>query len=272
MQHELAEKIDASDLLIIGIGKEWDWVRMGIRSDPRYDQFIEYCNLEGNQFLFPVLEYEYALYNPDPKIEDAYKGLKKLVGDKKCFIISENFLQDACLYGFKPEFLVNPCGNYRFLQSSNDQEELWEAKEIPEFMELVERIHKIITELNGNLGNDSSFSQIFFNGKELYLNQKRQEYSKIKYNENSYKKNWDEYMKYLSDTLNKKLLILELGVSLDYPTVIRWPFEKVTFINKNAHLIRVHEKLFHHTPEISEKTESIQMNSVDYILQESNGL
>ena len=64
----------------------------------------------------------------------------------------------------------------------------------------------------------------------------------------------------------------ELGVSLDYPTVIRWPFEKVTFVNNKAHLIRVHEKLYHHTPEIKEKTDSIQMNSVNYILQESEGL
>lgn len=78
-------------------------------------------------------------------------------------------------------------------------------------------------------------------------------------------------MKFLTNTLNSKLLILELGVGLDYPTVIRWPFEKVAFINKQAHLIRVHEKLYQHTPEIQDKTESVQMNSVNYILQENNG-
>ena len=79
-------------------------------------------------------------------------------------------------------------------------------------------------------------------------------------------------MKYLTGSINTKLLILELGVSLDYPTVIRWPFEKVAFINKGAHLVRVHEKLYHHTPEIADKTESVSMNSVDYTLQESEGL
>ena len=66
--------------------------------------------------------------------------------------------------------------------------------------------------------------------------------------------------------------MLELGVGLDYPTVIRWPFEKVAFINNKARLIRVHERLYHHTPEIEAKTDSIQMNSVDYILQESTRL
>ena len=143
---------------------------------------------------------------------------------------------------------------------------------MPVFTELVDSIHKIITELDGNIGDDSSFSSIFFDGKQLYLNQKRQEYSKIKYNEKSYIKTWEDYMAFLSRTLNSNLLILELGVGLEYPTVVRWPFEKVTFINKKAHLVRVHEKLYHHTPEIENKTDSIQMNSVDYILQESEGL
>ena len=104
------------------------------------------------------------------------------------------------------------------------------------------------------------------------MTEKRQEYSKIKYNEKSYIETWKDYTTFLSRTLNSNLLILELGVGLEYPTVIRWPFEKVAFINNKAHLVRVHEKLYHHTPEIENKTDSIQMNSVEYILQESKGL
>ena len=63
--------------------------------------------------------------------------------------------------------------------------------------------------------------------------------------------------------------MLELGVGLEYPTVVRLPFENVVSLNKKAHLVRVHEKLYQATPEIKEKTDSIKMNSVDYILQES---
>ena len=159
-----------------------------------------------------------------------------------------------------------------YLQTSNDNDELLEAQKTPEFMDIVDSIHKIITQLDGNLGEDSSFSRPFFNGKELYLNQKRTEYSKIVYNEKAYIGRWEEYKQYLSRTLNSNLLVLELGVGLEYPTVVRWPFEKVVFLNKKAHLVRVHEKLYHHTPEIGDKTDSIQMNSIDYILQESKGL
>ena len=272
MEQELKEQISSADLVIIGIGNEWNWVRMGIKEDPRYQELLEYCSHEGNNFLLPIVEYEYAYYNSNERIEEAYAGLRKLIGDKKYFIISDQFLLDAPLYGFDEEKCVNPCGNYNYLQTASGEDNVINVKDVPEFMERVDSIHKIITELDGHIGEDSTFASIFLDGKQLYLNQKRQEYSKIKYNETPYLARWDEYMKYLTGTLNHNLLILELGVGLDYPTVVRWPFEKVTFINKKAHLVRVHEKLYHHTPEIEDKTDSIQMNSVDYILQESKGL
>ena len=272
MEKELKEQISSADLCIIGIGSEWNWVKSGMKNDPRYNELLEYCKIEGNHSILPIVEYEYAYYNSNKKIEEAYTGLRKLIGDKKYFIISDLFLQDAPRYGFDAEKCVNPCGNYLYLQTAFSDDEIYNVKDVPEFMERVDTIHKIITELDGHIGEDSSFSSVFFNGKQLYLNQKRQEYSKIKYNETVYKARWDEYMKYLTGTLNRNLLILELGVGLEYPTVVRWPFEKVTFINKKAHLVRVHEKLYHHTPEIEDKTDSIQMNSVDYILQESKGL
>ena len=272
MEQSLLERIKASDLCIIGIGSEWNWVKKGIKSDRRYCQILEYCKDEGNQWLLPIVEYEYAYYNSNKKIEDAYRGLCKMLGDKKYFLVSDIVFQDALLYGFDPEKCVYPCGNLMYLQTSSDKDELISAQSVPDFMELVERIHGIITDLDGNIGEDSSFSRPFYKGKELYLNQKRTEYSKIVYNESAYINKWNEYMTYLSRTLNSNLLILELGVGLEYPTVVRWPFEKITFINKKAHLIRVHEKLYHHTPEIDGKTDSIPMNSVDYCLQESKGL
>ena len=272
MEKSLSEMIEDSDLCIVGIGSEWNWIKKGISSDNRYCQILEYCKNEGNQWILPIVEYEFAYYNSNNKIEDAYKGLYKLLGDKKYFLISDLFSQDALLYGFSLEKCVYPCGNMMFLQTSNDRDELINAQSCSEFMDIVESIHKIIVDLDGNIGEDSSFNRPFSHGKELYLNQKRAEYSKIVYNEIAYKSRWEEYMTYLSRTLNSKLLLIELGVGLEYPTVIRWPFEKVTFINKQAHLIRVHDKLYHHTPEIEGKTDSIQMTSVDYCLQESTGL
>ena len=272
MEKRLQELISESDLIIVGIGKEWNWIKSGISGDERYKELIGYCENGSNEWLLPIVEFEYGYHNNNERIDEAYKALRKLLGQKKYFLISELFLQDALLNGFEESNTVYPCGNYQYLQTPDIDDAVIKTTDSEEFMGIVSRIHKIITERNGILNEGETFYKPFLNGKELYLNQKRPEYSNIKYNESPYLKNWDVYMKYLTGTLGNSLLILELGVSLDYPTVIRWPFEKVAFINKQAHLVRVHEKLYQHTPEIKEKTDSVQMNSVDYILQESEGL
>ena len=44
MEQELKEQISSADLVIIGIGNEWNWVRMGIKEDPRYQELLEYCS------------------------------------------------------------------------------------------------------------------------------------------------------------------------------------------------------------------------------------
>ena len=267
----MVELVRDSDLLLVGIGNEWNWIKKGILGDDRYSALIELCSREDNRWLLPVVEFEYGFYNNDAHIDEAYRALRKLIGDKRYYLISELFIHDALLNGFDRELCVFPCGNYGYLQTADPLDPLLTASDQPEFMRLVEEIHEFVA---GGGKSEDKFKYFipFFEGKELYLNQKRSEYSNIKYNESAYLKNWEKYTKYLSDTLNRNLLVLELGVSLDYPNVIRWPFEKVTMINNGAHLVRVHNKLYQHTPEISAKTDSIQMNSVDYILQESEGL
>ncbi len=55
---------------------------------------------------------------------------------------------------------------------------------------------------------------------------------------------WDAYMRWLQGTLRKKLLVLELGVGLTVPQMIRFPFEKIVYLNEKAELVRVHDRLF----------------------------
>ena len=57
MEQSLSEKISASDICIVGIGSEWNWVNKGIKADRRYDQILEYCKHEGNQWILPIVEF-----------------------------------------------------------------------------------------------------------------------------------------------------------------------------------------------------------------------
>ncbi len=84
--------------------------------------------------------------------------------------------------------------------------------------------------------------------------------------ENLNQTRWEHYTKWLQGTLNRKLIVLELGVGFDAPTVIRWPFEKITYFNLKATMIRVHQTLFQLPKEVQERGKSVQMNAVDFLV------
>ena len=85
------------------------------------------------------------------------------------------------------------------------------------------------------------------------------------YIEEGYLPQWNRYTAWLAGTLNKKLLILELGVGFGTPTVIRWPFEKTVSLNKKAHMYRIHGKFAQLSAEMGERAVSVPMNSVEFI-------
>jgi len=98
-------------------------------------------------------------------------------------------------------------------------------------------------------------------GKQLIMNH----LGCNKYSEEWYLEKWSLYTKWLQGTLNKNLCVLELGVGMKYPSVIRWPFEKVVFINQKAKLIRVHESLYQLTQEVKDKGTSVQADPIEFL-------
>ena len=74
------------------------------------------------------------------------------------------------------------------------------------------------------------------------------------YDESVYLPQWEVYTKWLQNTLNHKLCVLELGVGFQYPSVIRFPFEKIIYFNQKAKFIRVHSKFAQLTPEIRDRS------------------
>ncbi|MBQ0027553.1 MAG: hypothetical protein KBS96_03005 [Lachnospiraceae bacterium] len=77
---------------------------------------------------------------------------------------------------------------------------------------------------------------------------------------------WEAYNQWLSRTLNRKLCLLELGVGLKYPTIIRWPFEKIAFFNNKAVMYRIHKSLFQTTEELGDKCIGIKADPLDFVL------
>lgn len=58
--------------------------------------------------------------------------------------------------------------------------------------------------------------------------------------------NWNKlnnlYEKFIKDNINKKLVLLELGVGFNTPSIIRFNFEKLAYDNKNITLIRINDR------------------------------
>ncbi len=76
---------------------------------------------------------------------------------------------------------------------------------------------------------------------------------------------WNLYNKWLQSTLNKKLVIVELGEGFASPNFMRWPFENITFINNKAFFYRVNEKLPNVPENITDKSCPIKENSVEFV-------
>lgn len=80
-------------------------------------------------------------------------------------------------------------------------------------------------------------------------------------------KQWDLYNKWLAGTLNKKLLLIELGEGFNNPNLFRWPFEKITMINNKAKLYRVHKNFSQIPEDIRQKAESVSDNALLFLKQ-----
>lgn len=78
-------------------------------------------------------------------------------------------------------------------------------------------------------------------------------------------KQWELYNKWLSGTLNHRLMIIELGEGFNRPNIFRWPFEKILFINQKSVMYRVNEHFYQLPENISERAFSIECNSLEFL-------
>ena len=194
------------------------------------------------------------------EIKTAYSQLSECLNNKNYYIIS--LCQDGWIKksGLNTDRITEPCGTYEVLQCSEGcNHELYDLPEA-----LSEQIRRFIA---GEITEEDLKQPVCPKcGSPLVFNQVEAE----NYVEEGYLAKWQKYKLWLQGTVNKKLCVLELGVGMKYPTVIRWPFEKVVFFNQKAELFRVHSKLYQMTEEIKEKGYGICSSPIDFLKELSN--
>lgn len=223
-----------ADMILVGIGENFQ------------DKFegIEVIDEKNVTVLEDYTRKKYLDTNPKSDITEAYDKLAEILEGKNYFVVT--LCTDDKIYNsnIKSDRIVAPCGSYSFLQCEDVCTE--DIYPIEEFESVLDK------------GEEPICPKC---GKKLVMNH----IGVKKYSEEGYLKKWNIYMKWLQGSLNKNVRILELGVGLKYPSVIRWPFERVTLINNKAKFMRVHKQLFQLTEDIREKGISIEENPVEFL-------
>ncbi len=257
MIERVVEKIREADLVLVGLGEELDLLK-DIRKSEEYKKIADKVEKD---WVLPFVE-KLMLEDVGEKKSETYRMLARSLEKKNYFVVS--VCQDGLVRqaGFNEDRIVEPCGNYRKLQCSEKCN-----------MELQDVSREILEPVRGFMNDEKSETELMqpvcpVCGKPLVFNNINAD----NYMEEGYLEQWMTYKKWLQGTVNKNLCILEIGVGMKYPTVIRWPFERVAFFNQKAELFRVHSWLYQITEEIKEKGYGICQKPEDFIRELSNVL
>ncbi|MBQ9143284.1 MAG: hypothetical protein IJX63_16065 [Lachnospiraceae bacterium] len=194
-------------------------------------------------------EFEKNKLQREARAIEALQRLGNVLKGKNYFIITTctNSILNCGI--FDSERIVSPCGTIEKKQCPKQCEnslQLLTEKELEQVQ----------------LGMGIELGRCSCCGEKMVLNNVYTD----KYDETGYLEDWGRYTKWLQGTLNKKLCILELGVDLVFPSIIRWPFEKVGFYNQKAIFIRVNERLYYLSEELKDKGIAIGQNAIDWLL------
>lgn len=256
---QLKKDFEQADMIFIGIGEEFQVKLCELEKHQSFvDKRNELISFAEGEWYYPFLIKYYLQPKFHEKIVKTYRNIIKLAEKKDSFIVSvvsDDLLQKDIKYSEIKDKAVFPCGGYLQLQCEDDclkkvydlPEEMWQN-----FCRWVEN-RASLEEAKKLLCPDC--------GKDIVFNQ----YNQKNYNEKSYLNQWNTYKKWLEKTVNKRLLILELGVGMSFPSVIRWPMEKVCLYNKKSVFYRINSNLYQLPENMEDRAISVKMDAVDFV-------
>lgn len=238
MNQEVLSLLAGADKVLIGIGESFECNDSELQTEA-------FKQLEKENPLAAGFErLQYRKTNPDQEVIEAYNTLYELIKEKDYFIVTT--CMDDRIYNsnIPEEKITAPCGTWRYLQCSDCCTE-----------ELLPVSEQMIEE-KADIYCPHCKKRVIFN-----------QVTCDKYNESGYMAQWMAYRNWLQRTINQNLCIVELGVGMKYPTIIRWPFEKIAFCNNKASFIRVHSFLYQLSEELHGKGISIEADPIKFILE-----
>lgn len=265
---DFIEKLNQSDMVLLGLGEEFD-ERERLRQNPAYRDVCQRLEEEGLLWLIPFWNEVFADRTGREPLEDGLRRLTTLLEAKNYFAVSVSTSSRIARSRWRDGRLVMPCGTALRKQCARGCRDVLD--------EMTEAERELLREILENAERGFSLQGIWESGARgkaplglcpkcgapLVLNNIYAE----NYNEDGYLEQWRRYMKWLQGTLNRRLLVLELGVGMDFPSVVRWPFEKTVFFNQKAFLYRVNGRLYQMAEEMAGKGCGISQNAIEWLGQ-----
>lgn len=245
---QISESIKEAELVVVGLGEEWNVSEETKKSD-NYKRIL--ADVKAKPEYQWIMPYVYEKLTDD-SLQAAYQNLFSMLEGKNYFIVATT-MNSAFMCYAKADRVVMPCGSARKMCD----EDLTESHQNEEF----------IKSLNAYIKGDISLEEISFvqdeKGEVVPFNN----VLASNYKQEGYLPAWNIYMRWLQGTMNRKVCLLELGAGLEYPSVIRFPFEKMVYFNQKATCYRVHSFLYQLAEEMAERSISVPMYAVSLFAQ-----
>lgn len=249
------EKIEKADAVLIGAGAGLSEAAGLDYSGPAFKkEFADYIekyhfpDLYSSSFYdFPTEEERWARWARHinyarfrPEAFPLYKELFDLVKDRNYFVITTNVDGQFRKAGFDPEKIFEVQGDYGLMQCATGcHPKVYSDKEAVET--ILKHSHDLTVDskylpvcpvCGGNMDVHVRKNQFFVQDE-----------------------NWDKaaerYEKFMTRYVDGgPAVLLELGIGFNTPTIIRYPFEQVTYHNPQATLIRLNSE-YPHGPKVT---------------------
>lgn len=255
-QHHFEEDFQKQEKCCIGIGAEW---QVSLQDLERIPAFVkkreELATLSDGDSYYPYLIRFFLQKQYHPERMEDYHRLAEALKGKDYFLVSLSYDDLILESELDKDRVVTPCGGYHLLQCTQEGHD--DLYQVPESFD---RLFSMWVSDQAAM-TDLKLPSCRACGLPLTFNQA----GTAHYLETEYLPMWEQYRKWLQGTMNHSLMILELGVGMEYPSVFRWPMEKVCFYNRKAVFYRVHETLAQIPENIADKSYSIHENSVKWM-------
>ena len=195
----------------------------------------------------------------EPPALPPYLQLRELVAEKDSFVLTTNVDCQFYKAGFAPERIFAVQGDYGKIQCAKGcHDKLYDDETMVRQMAKQQKNCRIPSSLVPRCPVCGGEMEVNVR-KDAFFVQDAAWYAAA-----------DRYERFVQRAEEGKTVLLELGVGYNTPTIIRFPFEQMTYRNRSTHLIRFNAEYADPIPENAEKTVSFR-EDIGTVLQDLRG-